>query len=73
MTLTIPSQGMQDVLLVDPKEAARLLAISQRTLWKWTFEAQSALPYVRVGRLVRYSVGDLMRWIESRRQGGNVQ
>jgi hypothetical protein len=61
---------MEDVLLVDPKEAARILSVSPRTLWKRTFETQPGLPYIRCGRLIRYSLADLERWIESQRQGG---
>jgi excisionase family DNA binding protein len=59
-------------LLVDAKEAARLLAVSPRKLWAMTFEDEPALPHVRCGRLVRYAVTDLNRWIESRRQGGTA-
>ena len=58
-------------LLVDTKEAARMLAVSPRKLWAMTFEDQPGIPYVRCGRLVRYSVADLQRWIEAQRQGGD--
>ena len=57
-------------LLVSPREAARRLAISPRKLWSITFEEQPGLPYVRVGRLVRYAVSDLESWISRQRQGG---
>jgi len=57
-------------LLVSPREAARRLAISPRKLWSITFEEQPGLPYVRVGRLVRYAVADLQAWIARQRQGG---
>ena len=49
-------------LLVDAAEAARLLAISPRTLWTLTRAGQ--LPAVRIGRAVRYAVADLLGWIE---------
>jgi excisionase family DNA binding protein len=58
-------------LLVDAKEAARLLAVSARKLWSMTFEEQPGLPYVRCGRLVRYPLADLQAWIEAQRRGGN--
>ena len=57
-------------LLVDAKEAARLLSVSPRKLWGMTFEDKPGLPYIRCGRLVRYSLVDLERWIESQRKGG---
>ena len=58
-------------LLADPKKAARMLAVSPRKLWAMTFEDQPGLPYIRCGRLVRYPVADLERWIESQRKGGD--
>lgn len=56
-------------LLVSPREAAKLLAVSPRKLWAMTFEEKPGLPYVRIGRLVRYSRDDLRRWIETQRRG----
>lgn len=50
-------------LLLTPREAAKVLAISERSLWG------SDIPKVRVGkRGVRYSVDDLRTWI-ARRKG----
>jgi len=63
-------QGTKAVLLVDAREAARTLAVSPRKLWAMTFEEQPGLPYIRCGRLVRYPVADLQRWIELQRKGG---
>ena len=51
-----------DVILVKPKEAARRLAISERTLWGIT--NKNGLPCVRIGRAVRYNPADLADWIE---------
>ncbi len=48
------------VLLVDTREASRLLAISPRTLWQLT--KREAIPSVRIGRSVRYRVADLDSW-----------
>lgn len=57
-------------LLVSPRDAARMLAVSPRKLWAMTFEETPALPHVRCGRLVRYSPDDLRQWIEAQRKGG---
>ena len=44
-----------------PKQAAELLQISERTLYKLTkFEG---LPAVKVGRIIRYDAEDLREWI----------
>lgn len=59
-------------LLVDPRTAAKMLAVSPRKLWSMTFEEYVALPHIRCGRLVRYSVDDLRSWIAERREGGGA-
>jgi excisionase family DNA binding protein len=51
--------------LLTPREAARVLAVSERTLWGLTRSGQ--IPCVRIGRSVRYDPADLRRWIESRK------
>ena len=53
-------------LLLPPDEAARSLSISPRTLWTLAHSGQ--IPFVRIGRLVRYSPADLQSWIESQKQ-----
>ena len=64
-------QGTTAALLVDAREAARMLTVSPRKLWAMTFEETPGLPYVRCGRLVRYCPDDLRRWIDARREGGD--
>jgi hypothetical protein len=64
-------QAMKPALLVDARDAARMLAVSPRKLWAMTFEERPGLPYVRCGRLVRYSPDDLRKWIAAQRQGGS--
>ena len=49
--------------LLRPKEAAKLLAISERTLW--TYSQNGTIPYIRIGRNVRYIVGDLKKALQS--------
>jgi excisionase family DNA binding protein len=55
------------LLLLKPREAARALAISERTLWELT--KRGKIPHVRIGRAVRYAPADLEAWIESRKSG----
>lgn len=54
-------------LMVDAKNAARMLSVSTRKLWSMTFVESPSVPHVRCGRLVRYPVNALQRWIESQR------
>lgn len=58
-----------DRLLLKPAEAARLLAISQRTLWSLTREG--TIPCVRLGRNVRYIVSDIQGAVDSLRQAAD--
>lgn len=55
----------QPPLALRPRDAARLLNISPRTLWEWT--RAGLVPCVRVGtgkrRTVLYPVADLQAWL----------
>lgn len=64
-------QATKEALLVNARDAARMLAVSPRKLWAMTFEETPGLPHVRCGRLVRYSPDDLRRWIDAQRKGGS--
>jgi excisionase family DNA binding protein len=52
--------------LVDEHEAARLLAISVKTLRRWRW-AKREVPFVKIGRSVRYETPDLERYIAERK------
>jgi excisionase family DNA binding protein len=53
--------GVAPILLLTPRDAAKALAISERTLWTLTNDGK--IPHKRIGRAVRYSVADLQAWI----------
>jgi len=52
--------------LVDDKAAAEILDTTPGTLSVWRTTGRYALPFVKVGRKVRYRVSDLEAWIEKR-------
>ena len=54
--------------LLTRAEAARLLRISQRKLGE--MKASGQLPYVQIGRLVRFDSRDLRKWIDGHRYLG---
>lgn len=56
-------------LLVNAAEAARLLAVSERTLWSLTSSGE--IPAVRVRRCLRYAVRDLEVYVEHLREAGD--
>jgi len=50
-------------MLLMGREAAKILSISERTLF--TLTKAGEIPAVRIGRSVRYDPADLRIWIES--------
>jgi excisionase family DNA binding protein len=55
-----------DAQLFTPREAAKILAISERKLWE--LMATRQLPAVRLGRAVRYSRGALKVFVAERQK-----
>jgi excisionase family DNA binding protein len=53
-------------LLVDCKQASRLLSICERKLWQMTKDRQ--IPSLKIGKSVRYRVADLDRWTQQQAQ-----
>jgi len=53
-------------LLISPKDAAKLMCISERTLW--TLTATGKLPCVKIGKIKRYAVRDLNIFITQQTQ-----
>ncbi|UCD49798.1 MAG: helix-turn-helix domain-containing protein [Phycisphaerales bacterium] len=51
-------------LLVDVREAARLLSVCERTVFNMVERGE--LTPVRIGRAVRFAVDDLGAWVTSR-------
>lgn len=50
-----------------PKLAAAYLCIVARNFEVWRSTRRHRIPYVKVGRLVRYSICDLDAWLAARR------
>lgn len=51
-------------LALRPREAAKALGVSERTLWTWT--QQGSVPFVRLGKTVLYPTDSLRRWLDER-------
>lgn len=59
-------------LVVDEREAARLLGISPRSMWQ--LNADGEVRAIRVGRgAKRYAVSELERYITDKMKGGEAQ
>ena len=52
--------------LLDEKQAAEHLTVSPGTLSVWRSTGRYNLPFVKVGRMVRYRLSDLNAWLEAR-------
>ncbi|WP_321855565.1 helix-turn-helix domain-containing protein [Paraburkholderia tropica] len=64
MKNTEKATGLQTALLTD-EEAAALLGTSVNTLANWRATRRYPLPFVKVGRLVRYRRTDIEAFITS--------
>lgn len=58
--------GERDIL--NSAEAAEYLRVTPHTLAIWRSEKRYDLPFVRIGRFVRYRKEDLRRFIDSHMQ-----
>jgi hypothetical protein len=52
--------------LLSPEQAAAFLDTSPGTLSVWRSTGRYALPFLKIGRKVRYRKGDLLAWMASR-------
>jgi excisionase family DNA binding protein len=52
--------------LLDEREAAKHLEVSDGTLSVWRSTGRYKLPFIKIGRKVRYRRSDLDAWLESR-------
>jgi len=64
------ANGME---LVKEEVAAGILGVTCGTLQVWRCTKRYPLPYVKVGRLVRYRTSDLQAFLQSRTMGGEQQ
>jgi len=55
-------------LALRPREAARALGVSERTLWSWT--QAGTIPHLKRGRAVLYPVAALEQWLAEETAGG---
>jgi excisionase family DNA binding protein len=63
------SGGLVEPLLLTPRQAAAVLAISERTLWSLAHE-RGELPFVKLGTAKRYRLADLRDFCARLARGG---
>lgn len=58
--------------LLNTEQAAVYLGVTPRTLEVWRCVKRHAIPYIKVGRLVKYRQTDLDAWLASHTVNGNA-
>jgi excisionase family DNA binding protein len=53
--------------LIRPKDAARMLGVSEQTLARWRVEG-GKIPFARLGRAIVYDVVDLEAFVAARKR-----
>ncbi len=62
------NEQTSDVLAKSSRDAARMLGISERTLWSYTKSGD--IPHVRLGRRILYPIQALRDWMQRIITGG---
>jgi excisionase family DNA binding protein len=63
LSLTSELTASNSEMLVSRRDAARYLGVSEQTLAIWKCTGRYSLPFVKIGRLVKYRKLDLDRFI----------
>jgi len=58
-------QSQSESGLMTIQEAAKFLAVSKSTLYGWVW--QRRIPFVKVGRSLRFELGELQKFVHSNR------
>ena len=54
--------------LLNAQEIAILIGVKQSTIYQWTH--QGFIPHVKVGKLVRFNVDSVMKWLGEKETAG---
>ena len=57
--------------LLNTEQAAAYLGVTSRTLEVWRCTKRHAIPYIKVGRLVKYRKAELDHWLIQQTIGAN--
>jgi len=54
--------------LVNVEELSRILSISVGSIYNLV--SRRRIPFVKIGRRIRFDLGDISRWVKGQSQGG---
>ena len=57
--------------LLTPAEMAEYLGVKESTIYQWTH--QGYIPHVKLGRLVRFRLDKVVKWVEKKETNGRVK
>jgi len=57
--------------LLTPDQIAEYLGVRKSTIYQWTHEGY--IPYVKLGKFVRFKASRIERWLEKRSTEGRVR
>ena len=66
--MQLPDQELFTECLLTRAQAAKFLGVKEHTLAVWACSKRYRLPYVKVGRLVKYRYSDLIAFLDVRTQ-----
>ena len=66
-------KGTNEEKLLSRQETADFLGVTQGTLAVWACTKRYELPYVKVGRLVKYRYSDIEKFLEQRTHKNNQE
>ena len=61
-------QGQTPTQLLSRKQAAEYLGVKENTLAIWACNKRYSLPVIKVGRLCKYRVSDLDKFLNERKE-----
>jgi hypothetical protein len=64
---------LAQVNLLNNNQAAAFLGVTPRTLEVWRCTKRHSIPYIKVGRLVKYRQSSLENWLATRTIGESVE
>ena len=68
-SIFLPVGGDLALRILSPKEVDKLIGVQQSTIYQWTY--QGFIPHVKIGKLDRFKVEDVMKWLSKMKSKGH--